>query len=279
MEKGEKSGGAVMNHNELSSVLERVREENPLVHNITNVVVTNFTANGLLALGASPVMAYAKEEVADMVRISRALVLNIGTLNQEVVGSMILAGKTANELGIPVIFDPVGAGATHFRTEMAQKIIEEVKISIIRGNAAEVANVLGEKWEIKGVDAGAQQGNNVELAVTAAQKLNTIVVITGKDDVLTDGKTTYLASNGHPLLTKVTGTGCLLTSVIGAFAGVERDLLLAGLSALTFYGMAAEKAFDKTSHWGPGSFQVEFLNQLSLVSSEDFHQLASYKQV
>jgi hydroxyethylthiazole kinase len=273
------NGGAVMNHNDLSSILQRVRDENPLVHNITNVVVTNFTANGLLALGASPVMAYAPEEVADMVRISRALVLNIGTLNKDVVSSMILAGKTANELGIPVIFDPVGAGATLFRTEMAQKIIEEVNLSVIRGNAAEVANVLGEKWEIKGVDGGSYQGSNVELAVTAAQKLNTTVVITGKDDVLTDGKTTYLVSNGHPLLTKVTGTGCLLTSVIGAFAGVEKDLLLAGLSALAFYGIAAEKAFEKVGEFGPGSFQIEFLNQLSLVSSENIHQFASYKQL
>jgi hydroxyethylthiazole kinase len=275
----EKDGGVVMNHHEVSSILQRVRDENPLVHNITNVVVTNFTANGLLALGASPVMAYAPEEVADMVRISRALVLNIGTLNKDVVSSMILAGKTANELGIPVIFDPVGAGATLFRTEMAQKIIAEVKISVIRGNAAEVANVLGEKWEIKGVDGGSRQGSNVELAVTAAQKLRTTVVITGKDDVLTDGKTTYLVSNGHPLLTKVTGTGCLLTSVIGAFAGVEKDLLLAGVSALTFYGIAAEKAFEKAGDLGPGSFQIEFLNQLSHVSSEDIHQLASFKQV
>jgi hydroxyethylthiazole kinase len=271
--------GLLMNSNGLGSILQRIREENPLVHNITNVVVTNFTANGLLSLGASPVMAYAPEEVADMVRISRALVLNIGTLNSDVVGSMILAGKTANELGIPVIFDPVGAGATPFRTEMAQRILDEVKISLLRGNAAEIANVIGEKWEIKGVDAGEQQGNNLELAIIASKKLNTIVVITGIDDVLTDGKTTFLVSNGHPLLTKVTGTGCLLTSVIGAFAGVEKNLLLAALSALTFYGIAAEKAIDKVGNVGPGSFQIEFLNQLALVLPEDIDQLALYKQL
>ena len=274
-----KIGGFAMSSSELGLILQRVREEKPLVHNITNVVVTNFTANGLLSLGASPVMAYAPEEVADMVGISRSLVLNIGTLNQDVVDSMILAGKTANELGIPVIFDPVGAGATPFRTKMAQKIIEEVKISILRGNSAEIANVLGEKWEIKGVDAGVQQGSSLELAISAAQRLNTIVVITGKDDVLTDGETTYLVSNGHPLLTKVTGTGCLLTSVIGAFAGLEKNLLLAGLSAVTFYGIAAEKAVEKVGHLGPGSFQIEFLNQLAQVSSEDIHQLASFKQI
>jgi hydroxyethylthiazole kinase len=268
-----------MNSSELSSILQRVRVENPLVHNITNVVVTNFTANGLLSLGASPVMAYAPEEVADMVCIARALVLNIGTLSKEVVGSMILAGKKANELGIPVIFDPVGAGATRFRTEMGQRILDEVNISVLRGNAAEIANVLGEKREIKGVDAGEQQGNSLDLALLAAKKLNTIVVITGKDDVLTDGETTYLVSNGHPLLTKVTGTGCLLTSVIGAFAGVERNLLLAGLSALTFYGIAAEKAVEKVGDLRPGSFQIEFLNQLAHVSSEDIHQLAAFKKV
>lgn len=268
-----------MSSSDLGLILQRVREENPLVHNITNVVVTNFTANGLLSLGASPVMAYAPEEVADMARISRSLVLNIGTLNKDVVGSMILAGKTANELGIPVIFDPVGAGATPFRTEMAQKIIEEVKISILRGNPAEIANVIGKRWEIKGVDAGEHQGSSVELAISAAQKLNTIVVITGKDDVLSNGETTYLVSNGHPLLTKVTGTGCLLTSVIGAFAGVDKNLLLAGLSAVTFYGIAAEKAVEKVGNQRPGSFQIEFLNQLALVSSEDIDQLASFKLV
>jgi hydroxyethylthiazole kinase len=274
-----KRGGNVMNSSDLSSILLRVREENPLVHNITNVVVTNFTANGLLSLGASPVMAYAPEEVADMVRISRALVLNIGTLNKDVVNSMILAGKTANELGIPVIFDPVGAGATPFRTEMAKKVIKEVNISVIRGNGAEVANVLGENWEIKGVDGGEHQGNSMELAVRTAKKFNTIVVITGKDDVLTDGETTYLVSNGHPLLTKVTGTGCLLTSVIGAFAGVDSNYLRASLAALTFYGIAAEKAVEQAGELGPGSFQIQFLNQLALVSSDDIHRFAQFKHV
>lgn len=173
----------------------------------------------------------------------------------------------------------MGAGATPFRTEMAQKIIEEVKISVLRGNAAEVANVVGENWEIKGVDAGEQQGDYVELAINAAKKLKTIVVITGKDDVLTNGETTYLVSNGHPLLTKVTGTGCLLTSVIGAFAGVEMNFVHAALSALTFYGIAAEMAYEKVGNVGPGSFQIEFINQLALVSSEDIAQFASFKQI
>jgi hydroxyethylthiazole kinase len=263
----------------LFTVAEKVREVNPLIHNITNVVVTNFTANGLLALGASPVMAYAAEEVADMAKIASSLVLNIGTLNQQNVEAMIIAGKSANENHVPVIFDPVGAGATRYRTETSQIIMKEVKVSVIRGNAAEIANVVGEKWEIKGVDAGNAGGNTVELAKAAAQKLNCVVVITGREDVVTDGETTYLVANGHPILTKVTGTGCLLTSVIGAFAGVEKDLLKAATAALTFYGIAADKAAEKTIQQGPGSFQIEFLNQLSLVSAGDFNQKAAFRRV
>jgi hydroxyethylthiazole kinase len=263
----------------LFETLEKVREVNPLVHNITNVVVTNFTANGLLSLGASPVMAYAAEEVADMARIASSLVLNIGTLNPQTVDSMIIAGKAANESAVPVVFDPVGAGATRYRTDTAQKIMREVSVSIIRGNAAEIANVIGEEWEIKGVDAGDAKGNIIELAITAAQKLNCIVAITGKDDVVTDGKTTYTVSNGHPIMTKVTGMGCLLTSVLGAFAGVEKDLLTASVAGLAYYGIAAEKAAVKTAELGPGSFHIEFLNQLSLVSSEDINLHASFKKL
>jgi hydroxyethylthiazole kinase len=263
----------------LATLLERVRERNPLVHNITNVVVTNFTANGLLAIGASPVMAYAMEEVAEMVSHASSLVVNIGTLNAQTVEAIILAGKAANKLEVPVIFDPVGAGATSYRTETAQRIMREVKVSIIRGNAAEIANVIGESWEIKGVDAGTTNGNIIDLAITAAKKLKTLVVITGKEDVVTDGTSTYLVGNGHPLLTRVTGTGCLLTSVIGAFTGVEKDLVLASVAALTFYGIAAEKAAIQTAEYGPGSFQIEFLNQLSKVSAHDVSQQASFYKI
>ncbi|WP_066253732.1 hydroxyethylthiazole kinase [Neobacillus drentensis] len=269
-----------MEKNSLFETLEKVRKVNPLVHNITNVVVTNFTANGLLALGASPVMAYAAEEVADMAKIASSLVLNIGTLNPQTVESMIIAGKAANESAVPVIFDPVGAGATSYRTETAQRIMSEVKVSVIRGNAAEIANVIGEKWEIKGVDAGTTaNGDTVTLAIKAAQAWNCVVVITGKEDVVSDGETTYLVCNGHPIMTKVTGMGCLLTSVIGAFAGVEKDLIQATVSALTFYEIAAEKAAVLTAEMGPGSFQIEFLNQLSLVSSEDIISHASFTKV
>ncbi|MDF2859249.1 MAG: hydroxyethylthiazole kinase [Neobacillus sp.] len=268
-----------MDKTSIYTILQRVREENPLVHNITNVVVTNFTANGLLSLGASPVMAYAAQEVADMARISKSLVLNIGTLNPQTVETMILAGKAANHADIPVVFDPVGAGATTYRTETAQMIMAEMKISVIRGNASEIANVTGQNWSMKGVDAGEAKGNIVELAIAAAKNLHSLVVITGKEDVVTDGETTYVVGNGHPILTKVTGTGCLLSSVIGAFVGVEKNLLAASVAALSYYGIAAEKAVKTTAERGPGSFQIEFLNQLSKVSLEDINQYSSFRKL
>lgn len=262
----------------ISELLEKVRERNPLVHNITNVVVTNFTANGLLALGASPVMAYAKQEVADMAKIAGALVLNMGTLSEREVKAMLIAGKSANQHHVPVLFDPVGAGATPYRTETAQKIVRELDIALVRGNAAEIANVIGESWEIKGVDAGEAGGDVASLAKAAAEKLETVVAITGKVDVISDGSTVYAIDNGHPILTKVTGTGCLLTSVMGAFAAVAENTLAAGAAALVAYGVAAQKAAEKSAADGPGSFQIQFLDALSSVSADDIHRLGKIEQ-
>ncbi|MBO1627210.1 hydroxyethylthiazole kinase [Bacillus arachidis] len=268
-----------MNIQEIAKVVETVRGANPLVHNITNVVVTNFTANGLLALGASPVMAYAKEEVAEMASIAGALVLNMGTLRPEEVEAMLIAGKSANTHHVPVLFDPVGAGATSYRTEVARYIPSEVKLAMLRGNAAEIANVINEKWEIKGVDAGTGNGDVVGIAEQAADELDAVVVVTGKEDVVTDGERTVIVRNGHPILTKVTGTGCLLTSVMGAFAAVEKDYVKAAVAALTFYGVAAEIAASKTVEQGPGSFQIEFLNQLANVTANDVEQYGEVEEV
>lgn len=250
-------------------LLERVREQNPLIHNITNVVVTNFTANGLLSLGASPVMAYDKEEVADMARIAGALVLNIGTLTSEEVEAMIIAGQAANENEVPVILDPVGAGATSFRTKMAKKLLEKINVSIVRGNAAEIANVVGENWVIKGVDATKGEGDTKQLAQKASELLNCTVVITGEVDIISNKEETNLVFNGHPLLTKVTGTGCLLSSVIGAFAAVEKDSLRAATTAVAAYGITAEKAATLEADQGPGTFQIKLLDQLSEISVVD----------
>ncbi|BCB02613.1 hydroxyethylthiazole kinase [Bacillus sp. KH172YL63] len=250
-------------------LVQEVREKNPLIHNITNVVVTNFTANGLLALGASPVMAYAKEEVGDMAQLAGALVLNIGTLSTDVIESMIIAGKAANEKGIPVVLDPVGAGATAYRTEKAREILREVNVTILRGNAAEVANVAGEQWAIKGVDAGSAGGDIAGLARKVADQFDCTVVITGKTDIISNRETTYAVGNGHPILTKVTGTGCLLSSVIGAFAAIEADPVKAAVTAVAAYGIAAEKAAALTAEKGPGSFQIALLDELSSIGEQD----------
>ncbi|MCZ8514485.1 hydroxyethylthiazole kinase [Paenibacillus filicis] len=260
-----------MNLQDIAADLRKVREISPLVHNITNVVVTQFTANGLLALGASPVMAYAKEEVADMAAIAGALVLNIGTLSAPEVEAMLLAGQSANRHGVPVILDPVGAGATSYRTETSRRILKEVNVSVVRGNAAEIANVIGVDWHIKGVDAGEGSGDVAELARSAAREWNAVVAVTGKDDYVTDGQETYVLHNGHPLLTRVTGTGCLLTSVVGAFcaAAGEQGLLRPAVSAVLSYGVAAELAAEKTEAQGPGSFQIELLNRLYRLSEEE----------
>ncbi|ULL18932.1 hydroxyethylthiazole kinase [Paenibacillus sp. H1-7] len=270
-----------MENQHIAALWRRVKETKPLVHNITNVVVTNFTANGLLALGASPVMAYAKEEVADMAAIAGALVLNIGTLNAVEVEAMILAGQSANQHGVPVIFDPVGAGATAYRTETSQRLLREVKVSVLRGNAAEIANVVGESRTIKGVDAGGDGGDTVALAQRAAQQLGCIAVVTGEEDVATDGATTYVVAGGHPILTRVTGTGCLLTSVIGAFAaaaaGSSRPLLEGAVAALAGYSVAAERAAGERP--APGSFAVRFLDELAELSSEAIERAARVRRV
>ncbi|QUL57518.1 hydroxyethylthiazole kinase [Paenibacillus tritici] len=253
------------------SYLSKVRQANPLVHNITNIVVANFTANGLLALGASPFMADALEEVADVAAMSGAVVLNIGTLNEAAIASMLKAGQAANRQGVPLVLDPVGAGATAYRTEVTAKLLGELQLTALRGNVAEVANVAGERWASKGVDAGAGEGDVIALANKAARKLNCVVIITGKEDIITDGKRTYIASNGHPILTRVTGTGCLLSAVVGAFlaaSGGGGDVLEAAAEALSFYGVAAELAAEAAEDQGPGSFQIEFLNQLALVTPE-----------
>lgn len=259
----------------LGGLLEKVRSENPLVHNITNVVVTNYTANGLLALGASPVMAYAKEEVAGMAAIAGALVLNIGTLDETVVHAMHIAGKSANAHRVPVVFDPVGAGATPYRTETARRMMKEVGVNILRGNAAEVANVIGEAWAIKGVDASGEAGDAGALAHRAAQALGCTVVVTGKDDFVSDGAVTYRISNGTPLLTKVTGTGCLLTSVIGAFAAVEYNPVEASVAALAYYGVAAEAAVAISGPDQPGTFQIELLNQMHRITPQEVDRSAN----
>lgn len=199
--------------------LKRVRERNPLVHHITNYVTVNDCANACLAVGGSPVMADALEEAADMSGISDALVLNIGTLNADKVKAMILAGKAANKKGIPVIFDPVGCGATSFRNRMAEELLKQVHMAVIRGNVSEIQSLAGKDAQTKGVDAGTTSGLD-EAAATAkalALREKCIVIISGAKDIITDGNTTILITNGCPEMAQITGSGCMCTTVVGTF--------------------------------------------------------------
>jgi hydroxyethylthiazole kinase len=246
--------------------LDAVRKKKPLIHNITNYVVMNYTANALLAMGASPVMAHAPNEVEQMVSFAGALVLNIGTLDNDWIDSMIKAGKKATALKTPVILDPVGSGATSLRTDSAKKIINETNISVIRGNASEILSLKSSDSKTKGVDSIHSVEDASETAKTLAGELKTTLAITGPVDLITDGARTVHVSNGHPLMAYVTGTGCTASAIIGAFLAVDNDPFSAAATALAFLGMAGEVAGKKAQ--APGSFMIEMLDALYLITPE-----------
>lgn len=249
--------------------LNLVRERNPLVHCITNIVVTNFSANGLLALGASPFMSTMPEEVADIQTFGQALLINIGTINKSDVEAMFIAGKAANQQGVPVVLDPVGAGATAYRRQVTLQLLMDIQFTAIRGNAAEIAFLADVDWQGKGVDVGQGDADIGKLALIAAQKYQCIVAVSGEIDYISDGKTVIQIANGTPLFPKVTGSGCLLGAVIAAFLGVaeKQDYLHAVVEACAVYALAGELAAQNFTTQ-LGSFATEFLNQLAEISPE-----------
>jgi len=243
--------------------LSAIRKQKPMIHNITNIVVANFSANGLLALGASPAMANAPEEVEEMVSHADALVLNIGTCTQTQVEAMLTAGKAANEKGIPVILDPVAVGATNFRKNAIQQILAEVDVAVIRGNTGEIA-YLGElSVEMKGADALLDE-IAPDVAIETAKKYGAIVIATGRTDIITDGENYTLCKNGVSMLPYVTGSGCLLTAIVGAFVSVSDDCYQGAVQAVTSYGIAAELAWKEAQ--GPGTFLSAFLDELYQIT-------------
>jgi len=250
--------------------LKAIRERRPLVHNITNYVVMNYTAMALLSIGASPIMAHAHEEVEELASIAGAVVLNIGTLTDYWIESMIVAGKKANELNIPVIFDPVGSGATRMRTESSKRIINEVKVNVIRGNASEILSLADENSKTKGVDSLHSVGEAAEAGKILAQELDTVLAITGKVDLITDGSFSCRVMNGHSMMGMVTGTGCTATAIIASFLAVNSDSLAAATEGLSFFGLVGEKAAEDAK--APGSFQMKMLDYLYLSDSEDFRK-------
>lgn len=246
--------------------LSLVREKKPLVHNITNYVVMNTTANALLAMGASPVMAHAAGEVEEMVAIAGALVLNIGTLDDQWVAAMVRAAAKAGSLNKPIVLDPVGAGATTLRTEAARSLIAEATPSVIRGNASEVLALGRGAAGTKGVDAVHKVAEAQEAACAIADHLGTVLAITGPVDLVTDGKRIVWVENGHAMMGMVTGTGCTATALVGAFLAVDDDPLRAAATALAFYGLAGEVA--SASAAAPGSYAVSLIDALFTVSPE-----------
>jgi hydroxyethylthiazole kinase len=247
--------------------LMAVRETNPLIHNITNFVAMNFTANALLAMGAAPVMAHAANEVEEMVSHAAALVLNIGTLTEGWIESMMAAGRKAAVCRVPVICDPVGSGATTFRTRSARRIIAETKPMVIRGNPSEVLSLADAASRTHGVNSRHSVDQVTEAAHALALELGTTLAITGPVDLVTDGRRTLRIANGHPLMGRVTATGCAATAVIGAFLAVDPEPLQAAAGALAYFGMAGETAARQAS--APGSFMIRFLDALYTITPEE----------
>ena len=254
-------------------LLEKIRQRGPLVHNITNLVVMNSSANILLALGASPVMAHSRHEVEEMAALASALVLNIGTLDDKWIEAMLLAARVANTRGIPVILDPVGAGATGYRSRTFQRILREADITVIRGNGSEVLSLADAAIKTKGVDSSLSLSDDlVETAGVIARQYDCIVAISGEKDLLTDGERVMRVANGVPLMTRVTGLGCALSAVTAAFCAVDQDdFLAASAAAFGFFGLCGQLAHQVSDQ--PGSFSVAFVDALHSAGRGDIHDL------
>ena len=243
------------------ATLGAIREQKPLVHQITNYVVMNETANATLALGALPVMAHASEEVEEMTRLASSLVLNIGTLSGHWVEAMLLAGGAATARRIPVVLDPVGVGATEYRTATARRILDLVGVTVLRGNAGEVATLVGADAEVRGVESIAAGVDAAELAREAAGRFGLVTSVTGPIDHVSDGERVLAVANGHALLSTVTGTGCMSSALTGCFLAAKPDQPLeAAAEALAAFGVAAEDAAAGAQ--GPGTFHARLYDAL-----------------
>jgi hydroxyethylthiazole kinase len=247
--------------------IRQIREQKPLVHNITNYVVMNTTANALLAIGASPVMAHAVEEVAEMVGLAQALIINIGTLSAPWVAAMVAAGGEASRRGIPIVLDPVGSGATAFRTLTAQQLMQEIRPSVIRGNASEIRSLVRSGPAGKGVDSRHSPDEVLADARAISRAEGCVVVVSGPVDAIVAGDAVIQVANGHPMMSAVTGMGCTASAIIGAFAAVNASAAEAAAHAMATMGIAGEIAAERSV--GPGSFQLHFLDALYGLEEAD----------
>jgi hydroxyethylthiazole kinase len=259
------------------ATLALLREKRPLIHQITNYVVMNETANATLALGALPVMAHAREEVEEMVGLASALVLNIGTLSPHWIEAMVLAGRAANERGVPIVLDPVGAGATRYRTDTAKRLLDELEIAVVRGNAGEVATLVGVEAEVRGVESIGDAGDPAELALAAAATLGVVAAVTGPVDHVSGGEQVIGVANGHELLGTVSGTGCMATAITGCFLAVKPDAPLeAAVEALVAFGVAGEDAASDAR--GPGTFHAGLYDALAGLDPDTLDRRAKVER-
>ena len=257
------------------ATLASLREARPLIHQITNYVVMNETANATLALGALPVMAHAAEEVEEMVGLAGALVLNIGTLSDRWIEAMLLAGRAANEREIPIVLDPVGAGATRYRTETAKRLLDELDVAVVRGNVGEIATLVGAEAEVRGVESIGAAGDSAELARRAGVALGVVAAVTGPVDYVSDGEQVVGLANGHALLGSVSGTGCMSSAISGCFLAVRPEApLRAAAEALVAFGVAGEDA--AVTARGPGTFHANLYDALAAL---DPHSLDTRARV
>lgn len=256
---------------EINKSIESIRSQAPVVHNITNYVVMNNTANALLAIGASPVMAHAEEEVVDMVNIASALVINIGTLSKKWIKSMFKAAGAARKKGIPFVFDPVGAGATTYRTKTARDLIAAESPTVIRGNASEIMALYDDKSRTKGVDSAASSDSAIEIAQKLSELHKCSVCVSGAVDYVIDQEEIVKIKNGHPMMPSVTGLGCTASALCGAFAAVETSAFKATAQAMAVMGITGELAAKLAK--GPGSLQMYFLDRLYRITQDDIARL------
>jgi hydroxyethylthiazole kinase len=258
-------------------LLAKVRETKPVIHHLTNWVTIYDCANIVKAFGASPVMAHAAEEAAEMTLISGALVLNIGTLTTGMVEAMKISARTANEKGTPVVLDACGAGATQFRDRKSFELLQGAHIDILKGNASEIARLCGESIRTKGVDSAKVTKNMVDLAKQFAHRYKCVVVVTGAQDIVTDGHRVYLVKNGHPMMGHIVGTGCMAASVIGTFAAVEKDLALAAASGLSCFEIASEQAAKNSK--GPGTFKEKIFDYVFHLDKKTVNRMQKIEQL
>ncbi|PKM48867.1 MAG: hydroxyethylthiazole kinase [Firmicutes bacterium HGW-Firmicutes-7] len=255
-------------------IVSNTRENTPMVHTITNYVTVNDCANIILACGGAPIMADDINEVEEITSICQGLVINIGTLNDRTILSMIKAGKKANELGHPVILDPVGAGASKFRTETVFKLLKEVKFTVIRGNYSEIKTVYKGSGTTRGVDADIkdmiEEDNLDEIIVFAkslSKKTGSIIAITGSIDIVSSAERAFVIRNGHPLMSKITGSGCMLSTVIGAYCGANYEQIFeATAAAVSAMGLCGELAYDVLENRGTATYRTLIIDFMSKMN-------------